>query len=71
MACPLYRGCSFKRFQSHYIDRGGIKFVYLVLSIVARFLIIQCPFIGVSTLRDSTEAASLHFMFFICNTDLT
>ena len=33
----------FKRFQSHYIDRG-IKIGDLVLSIVERYLI-QCPFI--------------------------
>ena len=42
----------FKRFQSHYIDRG-LKFGDLVLSIVERYLI-QCPFLGVSVKRDST-----------------
>ena len=42
----------FKRFQSHYIDRG-IKFGNLVSSIVERYLI-QYPFLGVSVKRDST-----------------
>ena len=49
------------RGSNHVVLIGGIKFGYLVLSIVARYLI-QCPFIGVSSLRDFTEAASLHFM---------
>ena len=40
------------RFQLHYIDRGD-KFGDLVLSIVERYLI-QCPFLGVSYLRNST-----------------
>ena len=42
----------FKRFQSHYIDRGD-EIWDLVLSIVERYLI-QCPFLGVSVKRDST-----------------
>ena len=57
------------RGSNHVVLTGGDKFGYLVLSIVERYLI-QCPFIGVSTLRDSTEAASLHFMFLYA-TDLT
>ena len=52
MVCPL-RLSSFKRFQSHYILIGGIKFGDLVLSIVERYLI-QCPFLRGSYLRDST-----------------
>ena len=34
---PVQRLSSIKRFQSHYIDRGGIKFGDLVLSIVERY----------------------------------
>ena len=49
---PCMRLSSFKRFQSHYIDRGD-KFGDLILSIVERYLI-QCPFLGGSYLRDST-----------------
>ena len=49
---PCIEVVLFKRFQSHYIDRG-IKFEDLVLSIVERYLI-QCPFIGGSSVRGST-----------------
>ena len=50
---PCIEVVLFKRFQSHYIDREGIKFGDLVLSIVERYLI-QCPFLGVSVKRGST-----------------
>ena len=50
---PCIEVVLFKRFQSHNILIGGIKFGGLVLSIVERYLI-QCPFIGGSSLRDST-----------------
>ena len=55
MDFPLYiEVVLFKRFQSHYIDRG-IKFGDLVLFIVERYnIIIHCPFIGGSSLRGST-----------------
>ena len=41
------------RGSNHIILIGEIKFGYLVLSIVERYLI-QCPFIGGSSLRGST-----------------
>ena len=49
---PCIEVVLFKRFQSHYIDRG-IKFGDLVLSIVKRY-IIHCPYIGGYILRGST-----------------
>ena len=49
---PCIEVVLFKRFQSHYIDRG-INFGDSVLSIVERYLI-QCPFLRVSVKRDST-----------------
>ena len=49
---PCIEVVLFKRFQSHYIDRG-IKFGDLVLFIVERY-IMHCPFIGESSLRGST-----------------
>ena len=49
---PCIEVVLFKRFKSHYIDRG-IKFGDLVLSILERYLI-QCPFLGVSVKRDFT-----------------
>ena len=45
-----------KRFQLHYINRG-IKLGDFVLSIVERYLIL-CPFLGGSSLIDSTVSAS-------------
>ena len=45
---PCIEVVLFKRFQSHYIDKGD-KFGDLVLSIVER-----CPFLGGSSLRGST-----------------
>ena len=53
---------SFKRFQSHYIDRG-IIFGDLVLSIVERYLI-QCAFLGWSYLRYSNVV--LKFVVVFC-----
>ena len=46
---PCIEVVLFKRFQSHYIDRGD-KIGDLVSSIVERYLI-QCPFLGGSFLR--------------------
>ena len=50
---PCIEVVLFKWFQSHYIDREGDKFGDLVVSIVERY-IIQCPFLGGSSLRGST-----------------
>ena len=50
---PCIEVALFKRFQSHYIDMEGDKFGDLVVSIVERY-IIQCLFLGGSSLRGST-----------------
>ena len=55
----------FKRLQSHYIDRG-VKIWDLVLSIVERYLI-QCPFIGGSSLRGSTYFLVQHRKLVPCS----
>ena len=49
---PSIEVVRFKRFQSHYIDRGD-KIWGFSLSIVEIY-IIHCPFIGESSLRDSS-----------------
>ena len=54
MVCPLYRGCPLLRGSNHIILIGRDKFGDLVLSIVERYLLIQCPFLGGSSLRGST-----------------
>ena len=53
------------------INKGGIKFGDLVLSIVERYLI-QCPFLGVSVKRDSTvwiaatsKTLCIYFNFYV------
>ena len=53
MVCPLYRGCPLLRGSNRIILIGRDKFGDLVLSIVERYLI-QCPFLGGSSLRGST-----------------
>ena len=53
MVCPLYRGCPLLRGSNRIILIGRDKFGDLVLSIVERY-IIQCPFLGGSSLRGST-----------------
>ena len=53
MVCPLYRGCPLLRGSNHIILIGRDKFGNLVLSFVERYLI-QCPFLGGSSLRGST-----------------
>ena len=53
MVCPLYRGCPLLRGSNRIILIGRDKFGDLVLSIVDRYLI-QCPFLGGSSLRGST-----------------
>ena len=53
MVCPLYRGCPLLRGSNHIILIGRDKFGDLVLSFVERYLI-QCPFLGGSSLRGST-----------------
>ena len=56
MICPLYRGCPLLRGSNCIILIGRDKFGDLVLSFVERYLI-QCPFLGGSSLRGSTVAA--------------
>ena len=53
MICPLYRGCPLLRGSNCIILIGRDKFGDLVLSFVERYLI-QCPFLGGSSLRGST-----------------
>ena len=53
MVCPLYRGCPLLRGSNHIILIGRDKFGDLVLSFVERYLI-QCPFLGGSSLRGFT-----------------
>ena len=53
MVCPLYRGCPLLRGSNHIILIGRDTFGDLVLSFVERYLI-QCPFLGGSSLRGST-----------------
>ena len=53
MICPLYRGCPLLRGSNRIILIGMDKFGDLVLSLVERYLI-QCPFLGGSSLRGST-----------------
>ena len=53
VVCPLYRGCPLLRGSNRIILIGRDKFGDLVLSIVERYLI-QCPFLGGSSLRGST-----------------
>ena len=53
MVCPLYRGCPLLRGSNRIILIGRDKFGDLVLSIEERYLI-QCPFLGGSSLRGST-----------------
>ena len=53
MVCPLYRGCPLLRGSNSILLIGRDKFGDLVLSIVERYLI-QCPFLGGSSLRGST-----------------
>ena len=55
MVCPLYRGCPLLS-SNRIILIGRDKFGDLVLSIVERYLI-QCPFLGGSSLRGSTVSA--------------
>ena len=55
---PCIEVVRFKRFQSHYIDTDrGDKFGGLVLSVVERYLM-QCPFLGASSLRGSSLRGS-------------
>ena len=58
MVCPLYRGCPLLRGSNRIILIGRDKFGDLVLSIVERYLI-QCPFLGGSSLRGSTVIQSM------------
>ena len=58
---PCIEVVLFKRFQSHYIDRGD-KICDLVLSIVERY-IIHCPFIGRSSLRGSTVDSVVSILY--------
>ena len=51
--CPLYRGCPLLRDSNCIILIGRDKFGDLVLSFVERYLI-QCPFLGGSSLRGTT-----------------
>ena len=53
MVCPLYRGCPLLRGSNRIILIGRDTFGDLVLSFVERYLI-QCPFLGGSSLRGST-----------------
>ena len=57
MVYPLYRGCPLLRGSNRIILIGRDKFGDLVLSIVERYLI-QCPFLGGSSLRGSTVNSS-------------
>ena len=59
MVCPLYRGCPLLRGSNRIILIGRDKFGDLVSSIVERYLI-QCPFLGGSSLRGSTVVPHDH-----------
>ena len=70
MVCPLYRGCPLLRGSNRIILIGRDKFGDLVLSIVERYLI-QCPFLGGSSLRGSTvyfKGLWQDFVQFLCQT---
>ena len=54
-------GLSSLRGSNHIKLTGGIKFGDLVLSIVERYLI-QCPYIGGSSMRGSTVVTGYEFM---------
>ena len=60
MVCPLYRGCPLLRGSNRIILIGRDKFGDLVLSFVERYLI-QCPFLGGSSLRGSTVYIYIFF----------
>ena len=61
MVCPLYRGCPLLRGSNRIILLGRDKFGDLVLSFVERYLI-QCPFLGGSSLRGSTVYRPFHVL---------
>ena len=58
LSTTVYRDCPLLRDSNCIILIGGLKFGYLVLSIVERYLI-QCPLFGVSVKRDSTVVVIL------------
>ena len=60
MIWPLYRGCPLLRGSNCIILIGRDKFGDLVLSIVETYLI-QCPFLGGSSLRGSTVVIKQNF----------
>ena len=63
----LYRGCPLLRGSNRIILIGRDKFGDLVLSIVERYLI-QCPFLGGSSLRGSTVVwSTVHYTNHQCN----
>ena len=63
VVCPLYRGCPLLRGSNHIILIGRDKFVDLVLSFVERYLI-QCPFLGGSSLRGSTVYRNMEMIVY-------
>ena len=64
MVCPLYRGCPLLRGSNRIILIGRDKFGDLVSSIVERYLI-QCLFLGGSSLRGSTVTQQPHLTLWL------